>query len=179
MYRSRPAAIGEQYVLHRFRSGTLGFVDPVDCTTAVCLPAGARLRLQSISRRLQRTYSLGPAPEAVLFRLPYYPGVHRDGLRFAAGREVLLQSLDPGASAILLPRDLEAVFDLKRLAPPPADEAQSQPAGNAHALERFACRLARLRLLPTLGRARGARLPDKSARPMHDRQAQPRERLFG
>jgi hypothetical protein len=79
MYRSRPAAMGEQYVLHRFRSGTLGFVDPADCTTAVCLPAGASLRLQAISRRLQRTLCLGPAPEAVMFRLPFGPGVHRDG----------------------------------------------------------------------------------------------------
>ena len=81
MYRSRPGAIGEQYTLHRFRSGTLGFVDPADCTTAVCLPAGARLRLQGLSRRLQQTFSLGDAPEAVMIRFPYGAGVHRDGLR--------------------------------------------------------------------------------------------------
>ena len=36
IYRSRPAVQGEQYTLHRFRSGTIGFVAPADCTTAVC-----------------------------------------------------------------------------------------------------------------------------------------------
>jgi hypothetical protein len=148
MYRSRPAAIGEQYTLHRFRSGTLGFVDPADCTTAVCLPAGAHLRLQGISRRLQQTFCLGPAAEAVMIRFPYGARLHRDGLRFANGREFLLQGLNPGASALLLPRDLEAVFDLKRLGSTPADQAHSQPAGIAHALERFARHLSRLRLLP-------------------------------
>jgi hypothetical protein len=156
MYRSRPAALGEQYVLHRFRSGTLGFVDPADCTTAVCLPAGARLRLQGISGRLQHTFSLGPAPEAVMIRFPHGAGVHRDGLRFAGGRELLLQSLDPGVCALLLPRDLEAVLDLKPLASAPPDPAPSQPAGIVHALERFARHLARLPLLPMGARGRRA-----------------------
>src|SRR5918995_4520619 len=112
MYRPRPAAMGEQYTLHRFRSGTLGFVEPADCTTAVCLPAGARLRLQGISGRLQQTFSLGAAPEAVMMRFPYGAGVHRDGLRFTNGRELLLQGLNPGVSAVLLPRDLDAVLGL-------------------------------------------------------------------
>ena len=154
MYRSRPAAIGEQYTLHRFRSGTLGFVDPADCTTAVCLPAGARLRLQGISARLQQTFSLGAAPEADMIRFPHGAGVHRDGLRFADGRELLLQGLNPGVSALLLPRDLKAVLDLKRLASAPPDHAHSQPAGITHARERFAHHLSRL--LPRAGRERRA-----------------------
>ena len=48
IYASRPAVQGEQYVLHRFRSGTAGFVSAVDCNTAVCMPAGAKLRLEAI-----------------------------------------------------------------------------------------------------------------------------------
>ena len=45
LYRSRQAVNEEHYTLHRFRSGTLGFVVESDCTTAICMPAGARLRL--------------------------------------------------------------------------------------------------------------------------------------
>ena len=60
LYRSRPATQEEQYTLHRFPSGTMGFVAGTDCETAVCMPAGARLSLQGINETVQRAFSIGP-----------------------------------------------------------------------------------------------------------------------
>ena len=59
LYRSRPATQEEQYTLHRFPSGTMGFVAGTDCETAVCMPAGARLSLQGINETVQRAFSIG------------------------------------------------------------------------------------------------------------------------
>ena len=88
MYHSRPARAGERYVLHRFRSGSLG-------------------------------------------------------VRAANNREFLLQSLNPGVSAVLLPCNLEAVFDLKVSTPTTVDRTENAAAPvAAHAVARLARYLA-------------------------------------
>ena len=124
-YRSRPAVNEEQYTLHRFRSGTLGFIATTDCTTAVCIPAGGRLRLEGLDERLQRALRVGPAEEVVMIRLRLRDNMHRDGVRFGNGREVLLQSLNAGLSATLVSRDLTAIFDLKGVAKPKPLETEA------------------------------------------------------
>jgi hypothetical protein len=157
MYHSRPARAGERYVLHRFRSGSLGFVDPTDCETAVCIPVGARLRLEGISPRMRQAYSLGWTEEVVMTRVPYSGRVHRDGVRAANNREFLLQSLDPGVSAVLLPRDLEAVFDLEGPQATTVDRTEKAATPIAvHAVTRFAHYLIRLRSRATGSRGREA-----------------------
>jgi hypothetical protein len=113
IYRSRPAVQEEQYSLHRFRSGTVGFVHPADCHTAVCMPTGARLRLEGINETVQRAYCVGAFESVVMMRLPFRGNTHRDGVRFSDGREVLLQSLNVGVSAMLEPRDLDELLDLR------------------------------------------------------------------
>lgn len=113
LYRSRPAVQEEQYTLHRFPSGTMGFVAGTDCETAVCMPAGARLSLQGINETVQRAFSVGPAEEVTMIRLDVTGHAHRDALRFANGREVLLQSLNAGVTAKLAARDLDEVLGLK------------------------------------------------------------------
>ena len=118
IYRSRPAVQGEQYTLHRFPSGTIGFVAPADCSTAVCMPAGARLRLEGLNGAVQRALGIGTTEVVEMIRLPIRGRIHRDGIRFADGREVLLQSLNVGATATLVPRDLAELFDLKAGARP-------------------------------------------------------------
>jgi hypothetical protein len=117
LYRSRPAAQEEQYTLHRFPSGTMGFVAGTDCETAVCMPAGARLSLQGINETVQRAFSIGPAEEVTMTRLEVTGHAHRDAVRFANGREVLLQSLNAGVTCRLAPRDLDEVLGLKTTAP--------------------------------------------------------------
>jgi hypothetical protein len=112
LYRSRPAVHGEQYQLHRFRSGTLGFADPTDCAVAVCVPEGARLRLHGLAESLQILLDVGPDAEATMVRLPFRGNNHCDAVRFANGRELLLQHLNVGVSAMLAPRDLVKVLAL-------------------------------------------------------------------
>lgn len=112
LYRSRPAAHGEEYQLHRFRSGTLGFADPTDCATAVCMAEGVRLRLHGLAESLQVSLDVGPDAEVTMVRLPFRGNTHCDAVRFANGRELLLQHLNIGVSAMLAPRDLVEVLQL-------------------------------------------------------------------
>ena len=112
LYRSRPAVREERYTLHRFPSGTLGFVAATDCQTAVCMPAGARLRLQGIDETVQRAFAIGPVEQATMIRLDVAARAHRDAVRFANGREVLLQCLNAGVTAELAARDLEEILGL-------------------------------------------------------------------
>ena len=103
LYRSRPAVAEEQYTLHRFPSGTMGFVAARDCETAVCVIAGARLQLEGIAETVQRSFGIGPVEEVVMTRLDVTGHAHRDAVRFSNGKEVLLQSLNAGITAILMP----------------------------------------------------------------------------
>ena len=103
LYRSRPAVAEEQYTLHRFPSGTMGFVAARDCETAVCVIAGARLQLEGIAETVQRSFGIGPVEEVVMARLDVTGHAHRDAVRFGNGKEVLLQSLNAGITAILMP----------------------------------------------------------------------------
>lgn len=112
LYRSRPAVQEEQYTLHRFPSGTMGFVARSDCQTAVCMAAGARLHLEGINETVQRAFSVGPAEEVTMSRLAVSGHAHRDAVRFANGREVLLQSLNVGVTCRLAARDLDEILGL-------------------------------------------------------------------
>jgi hypothetical protein len=113
LYRSRSAVREEQYTLHRFPSGTMGFIAGRDCETAVCMPAGAHLRLEGIGETVQRAFAVGPVEDAVMIRLDVTGHAHRDAVRFANGRAVLLQSLNAGVSAALAERDLGELLGLK------------------------------------------------------------------
>ncbi len=117
LYQSRPAVREEMYSLHRFPSGTMGFVAASDCETAVCMPAGARLQLQGINETVQRAFAIGPVEDVVMTRFAVFGHAHRDAVRFANGREVLLQSLNAGVTARLAPRDLEEVLGLDAAEP--------------------------------------------------------------
>ncbi len=99
LYRSRPAVVEEQYTLHRFPSGTMGFVSGGDCETAVCMPADAHLRLEGIGETVQRAFAVGSVEEVVMTRLEVTGHAHRDAVRFSNGKEVLLQSLNAGITA--------------------------------------------------------------------------------
>ncbi len=146
LYWSRPATAGERYVLHRFRSGSRGFVDPADCSTAICMPPGARLLLEGLSERLQLAFAVEQSAEVTMMRLPCRGSVYRDGVRFADGREVLLQSLNVGLSAALLPRDLDAMFGLQGHEAPASALARSPVSIAVQARESFSRYVARLRV---------------------------------
>ena len=99
-YRSQPAATGERYVLERFPSGSKGFTTEPGCVTAVCMTADARIRLEAISPEVQMALGVSAAEEVTMTRLDIGP--YHDAVRFADGKEVLLQQLNTGVTATVL-----------------------------------------------------------------------------
>lgn len=98
-YRSRPARADEKYVTHRFYSGSIGFVSPGDCTTAVCLSADAELRLENIPAEVQTQHGVGPAETVTFVRLDQ--GGYRDAIKFGNGAVLTLQCLGIGVTAAI------------------------------------------------------------------------------
>jgi hypothetical protein len=68
----------------------------IDKIPAVCIPPGARLRMNSIPRELQKELGVGQTEEVTFVELSASAYRYRDGVRFANGREILLQYLDEG-----------------------------------------------------------------------------------
>ena len=97
MYHSRPAAVGETYVSHRFPSGSVGFVAAGETSVAVCMACDSRIRLENVSEHVQRTYGVKATEEVVFIRREVGP--HHDAVRFANGAELTLQQLGPNVSA--------------------------------------------------------------------------------
>jgi hypothetical protein len=109
--RTRLAVEGEELVVYRFPTGSIGLTsasevaahkkefhgwqhlfDPREVPCAVCIPPGARLLLRDIPDYLQKHLGVG-AVETVVFIQRADLGRHRDGLRFTNGQETLLQRL--------------------------------------------------------------------------------------
>ncbi len=67
-----------------------------DQIAAVCIPPGARLRMQDIPRELQTELGVKDSEEVVFVELSASAYRYRDGIRFENGREILLQYLDEG-----------------------------------------------------------------------------------
>lgn len=63
---------------------------------AVCIPPGARLRMQDIPQDLRKELGVGATEEVVFVELSASAYRYRDGVRFSNGREILLQYLDEG-----------------------------------------------------------------------------------
>jgi hypothetical protein len=121
---NRLAQEGEELVMHRFPTGSLGLAAPADLkraarpapapktiwkalafffnppqdgpVCAVCIPPGARLKLHDLPVRLQRAFEVG-ADETVTFtQLSAASHSYRDAVRFANDRTIRLQELGEG-----------------------------------------------------------------------------------
>jgi hypothetical protein len=104
-FPNRLAMEGETLMVHRFPSHSRGLtsVRPTwkefffpRSRPAVCVPPGAQLRLSDIPGHLQREWSVGPAEIATFVQQSADAYRYRDALRFANGREILLQRLPCG-----------------------------------------------------------------------------------
>jgi hypothetical protein len=124
-FSNRLAVEGEQLLVHRFPTGTLGLASPFDLWTpeepsdqttagwwsriknwlilsdeksvpAVCIPPGAQLVLRDIPQCLQRQLGVGEEEEVTFVQLGADAYSYRDAVRFNNGREVLLQKLAEG-----------------------------------------------------------------------------------
>ena len=102
---SRLAVEGEQLVVHRFPTGSLGLASPCPSvsrwrsakqTPAVCIPTGARLLLLDIPKGLQQQFGFRGIEEVAFVQLSATPYQFRDAVRFNNGREILLQQLQCG-----------------------------------------------------------------------------------
>ena len=136
---NRLAQEGEELVAYRFPTGSLGlasahdvkrataprelppktiwgrvmeFFNPPrpDPVCAVCIPPGARLRLEDIPMRLQHEHCVGPVEEVTFTQITALANSYRDAVRFSNGREVRLQELREGQHVRVL--DLSGAEEL-------------------------------------------------------------------
>ena len=135
---NRLARERDHLVVHRFSTGTLGLIadvpepfrpqppvprswwwrvtqwlresdEVVPCV--VCVPPGARLRLRDIPPAMQRDIRIAATEDVTFTQIGAGQRSHRDAIRFANGREMLLQQLTPGQRvdviSLTLAEDLE------------------------------------------------------------------------
>jgi hypothetical protein len=119
--RTRLAIVGEELVVYRFPTGSLGFTSPTELEIykeemtgwrsrfnprrvpcAVCIPPGARLVLRDIPTRLRLRLGLKDSEEVVFVQTHELAGRHRDGIRFSNNQEILLQHLAESQRALVL-----------------------------------------------------------------------------
>jgi hypothetical protein len=141
---NRLAQQGEDLVAHRFPTGSLGLASPADlkrmlepvpqagtsiwCTLkaffnpvrsepvpAVCIPPGARLRLQDIPARLQHELGVCPDEEVTFTQISAAANSYRDAVRFRNGREVRLQELREGQRVTVVDLSMAEELDLEAL----------------------------------------------------------------
>jgi hypothetical protein len=122
---NRLAREGEELVMHRFPTGSLGLASPDDvrlaseprapapqtvwqkvraffdppaaqAVCAVCIPPGTHLLVYDIPARQQSLWGLCGEEEAVFTQISAMANTYRDALRFPGGREVRLQDLREG-----------------------------------------------------------------------------------
>lgn len=104
-FPNRLAVEGEQLVVHRFDTHSLGLAPAHRRLReilfrlqppAVCVPPGARLRLRDIPEAMQRRFSVSAVEEVTFVQLSAEAFIHRDAVRFANSQEILLQRLPCG-----------------------------------------------------------------------------------
>jgi len=100
MYGSRPARESERYETVRFPSGSVGLASPGDCGTAVCVQYDTRLRLENIPQHIQASLRVNATEEVTFVRLDH--GAYRDGIRFRNGKDISIQQLNSGVSAVVV-----------------------------------------------------------------------------
>jgi hypothetical protein len=123
--RSRLAVQGEELVVHRFPTHTLGLASPIDLgagsqpcaeqtlwqqvkdaieqvfgpskfVPAVCVPPGASLVLSGIPAHLQHRWNVKEEEPVTFVQTSMEVNRHRDAVRFHNGHESLLQNLPEG-----------------------------------------------------------------------------------
>ncbi len=141
---NRLAQEGEELVAHRFPTGSLGLASPADlkraadpqlpvhrslwCSlkeffnppktdpvAAVCIPPGARLRLEDIPARLQHDLGVSAEETVTFTQISAAVNSYRDAVRFANGREVRLQELREGQRVRVLDLSVAEELDLETL----------------------------------------------------------------
>lgn len=123
---TRLAAEGEELVVHRFRTGSMGLAAPDDLrpkmnagpgrrqnfwkrvrnflegvpnsppVMAICIPPGARMVLRDIPDDLQRCWKIGAEEPVIFTQLSANVNTYRDAMCFRSGARILLQNFREG-----------------------------------------------------------------------------------
>ncbi|HWB87479.1 MAG TPA: hypothetical protein VG675_25275 [Bryobacteraceae bacterium] len=139
---NRLAQEGEELVIYRFQTGSLGLAaaadlqrsdSPVvpsrtfwaalkelfnpkpDQVCAICIPPGARLELRGLPVGRQRELAVGPIEEVTFTQISALVNTYRDAVRFSNGRELRLQELQEGLQMKVLDLSLAEELDLDLL----------------------------------------------------------------
>lgn len=123
-FPNRLAETGEELVVHRFPSGSIGLASQADialqqaksterrsfwsavrdfftitekaAVPAVCIPPGARLRMSGLTEDFRSHYGFHPDEVVTFEQVTPAVNTYRDALRFWNGRVLLLQVLNEG-----------------------------------------------------------------------------------
>lgn len=130
-FPNRLAVTGEELVVHRFPTNSLGLVSPSNLTpvancsqppsrvfwpvlkswlkiqtptpvVAVCIPPGSKLLLHDIPPHLRDRLKVGSVEEVTFTQITSDAYEHRDAVRFGNGCELLLQRLIVGQRAVVV-----------------------------------------------------------------------------
>ena len=116
---------GEQLIIHRFPSGTMGMGSPDPGlqalvfrynSTAVCVPSGARLLLREIPEWRREQLEISALEEVTFVEQTAEAFRYRDTVCFANGRKVLLQRLSPRLRVLSFDSTDPRATELERLA---------------------------------------------------------------
>jgi hypothetical protein len=150
--QNRLADEGEILITHKFSNGAIGFVSPEElrnaqppslcvpsgfwskakawftspartAVTAVCIPPGARLKVQSIAENVRSVLDTAPGEVVVFTQITAACNQFRDALRTGGKREVILQSVGEGLQVQVVSLAL-------------ADETQPRPEEYSYTLVR-------------------------------------------
>jgi len=80
-----------------FKAWMAGPIEPED-VCAICIPPGTRLLMSRIPDRLRRELFLNSVEEATFVQLSAEAFQFRDAIRFAGGRDIVLQSIPTGVN---------------------------------------------------------------------------------
>lgn len=124
-FPNRLAVAGEELIIHRFPSGTVGRGSPdpglkasvFRCNSmAVCVPSGARLLLWEIPEWMREQLEISALEEVTFVEQTAEAFRYRDTVCFANGRKVLLQLLPPRFRVLSFDSADPRVTELERLA---------------------------------------------------------------
>jgi hypothetical protein len=92
------------------------FNPPAACPVcAVCIPPGARLRIQNIPQRLQQSLGVSASEDVTFTQLTAAANTYRDAVRFANGRDLRLQELRENMPVTVVDLSAAEELDLEAL----------------------------------------------------------------